>query len=182
MASDFGSPGDSPRDALLARLADLVSKPVLVTLDSSSSGPAAVVREVLNRVETTEDYGGVVYLLFAEEFHGTRVVLPIEGLETCETDAESPGRTTLTYNDCEVELRDVSPEAIVRHYRRVARIVLRLAPGRQRRAQLAVLVVMIRADAVAIDDPLLAAELRQLIEVLERADGPRPSGEEEPRA
>jgi hypothetical protein len=127
-------------------------------------GPGAVFRAPLLRVDSIDDYGGAAYLLFDTQPQGSRLVVPFEGVRSCAPDDIDPLRTVLRYdNGVWTELKDMSPDARVRHWRRAASEALAMPPGPGRRFQTTLLAAMIDAEHANASDPLLADQLAQII-------------------
>ena len=180
MSSIWPLPGGSPRDSFFAFLGGIVSKPVLATLETDASGPVAILRAPLLRVEVIEDYGGVAYLRFDDEPYGTRLVVPLQELCSCGPDDLNPEVAVLDYDCARIELKDVSPEARVRHYQRLASQVLALPPGAYRRRQCSLLAATINHAIVEIDDLLLVTQLGELVAALVcAAEVEQPAGDDD---
>jgi len=128
--------------------------------------PASVICAPLLRVGTTDDHGGVAYLAFGGGEAETCVALPFRGLRCCTADRLHPGRFVLAYRHCHVELKDVSADARVQNYKRLAVDALLSPPSARRVRRCGALAAEIRRELQVSDDRRLIEQLGAMFRAL----------------
>ncbi len=161
-------PSDPLLDHVLRAVMPLLGGEVIATLrvgDVGDSRPAALIRAVLDRVETLDD-NAAAFLCFDERPQGTKVVLPARDLIAVAPDPYDPQATQVTYVGGALNLKSMRPRDRLEHWKRAVDEAAGYGDPQQRDGRLRLLAAMIATEADAIDDDDVLRELSLLLLVI----------------
>ncbi len=167
--------------ALIRGLAYLIQKPVQASI-LVANAPLAVLRGPLTSVETIEpdDFlAAAVWLHLDDQPQGIRLMFQEQRLVAAEWHDGNDRMVIETTDQVRVEVRDQSPEARLRHWRRaLGRAVNDHTPGANRR--LSLLLAILAAERDQADDLTFRLALEQLHDWAATCEPPPPEAPDEP--
>jgi hypothetical protein len=150
---------------LLEALMPFVGGEVIAKVRIGDHGPVAIIRAVLDRVETRDSK--VAYMHFDESPQGIKIVVPAQHLIAVEPDRYDPEATQVTYVNGAVTIKSMRPQDRLEHWKREVDAAAGYRDRQQRDGRLRLLGAMVAAEADAVEDDDVLRELSLLLLVID---------------